>query len=274
LEGKVNKARPSVLGSTYFVLMAIFLYLPIFILIMFSFNDATILAFPLKGFTLDWYRQLGNARELLIAARNSIWVGVISSFIAVFLGSLAAIALTKRHMPARNAFLGLASVPLVMPSIVLGVAMLVFFRKVLGLDLNMWLIAAAHVLVSIPSTILIVMARLADFSYNLEEAAMDLGANYWTTLIRVTLPISLPALVAAFLTAFTTSFDEYAMTTLITGTDTTLPVYLYSLLRFPRRLPVAVAMGSIIMIVSAILVVVAEWLRRLGTTHTPKEEKL
>lgn len=270
----MNKARPSVLGSTYFVLMAIFLYLPIFILIMFSFNDATILAFPLKGFTLDWYRQLGNARELLIAARNSIWVGVISSFIAVFLGSLAAIALTKRHMPARNAFLGLASVPLVMPSIVLGVAMLVFFRKVLGLDLNMWLIAAAHVLVSIPSTILIVMARLADFSYNLEEAAMDLGANYWTTLIRVTLPISLPALVAAFLTAFTTSFDEYAMTTLITGTDTTLPVYLYSLLRFPRRLPVAVAMGSIIMIVSAILVVVAEWLRRLETTHTPKEDKL
>jgi len=270
----VNKARPSILGSTYFVLMAIFLYLPIFILIMFSFNDATILAFPLKGFTLDWYRQLGNARELLIAARNSIWVGVISSIIAVFLGSLAAIALTKRHMPARNAFLGLASVPLVMPSIVLGVAMLVFFRKVLGLDLNMWLIAAAHVLVSIPSTILIVMARLADFSYNLEEAAMDLGANYWTTLIRVTLPISLPALVAAFLTAFTTSFDEYAMTTLITGTDTTLPVYLYSLLRFPRRLPVAVAMGSIIMIVSAILVVVAEWLRRLETTHTPKEDKL
>lgn len=270
----MNKARPSILGSTYFVLMAIFLYLPIFILIMFSFNDATILAFPLKGFTLDWYRQLGNARELLIAARNSIWVGVISSFIAVFLGSLAAIALTKRHMPARNAFLGLASVPLVMPSIVLGVAMLVFFRKVLGLDLNMWLIAAAHVLVSIPSTILIVMARLADFSYNLEEAAMDLGANYWTTLIRVTLPISLPALVAAFLTAFTTSFDEYAMTTLITGTDTTLPVYLYSLLRFPRRLPVAVAMGSIIMIVSAILVVVAEWLRRLETTHTPKEDKL
>ena len=102
----MNKARPSVLGSTYFVLMAIFLYLPIFILIMFSFNDATILAFPLKGFTLDWYRQLGNARELLIAARNSIWVGVISSFIAVFLGSLAAIALTKRHMPARTAILG------------------------------------------------------------------------------------------------------------------------------------------------------------------------
>jgi spermidine/putrescine transport system permease protein len=266
------KARPSVLGSLYFALMALFLYLPIIILIIFSFNDSTVLAFPLKGFTLDWYRQLGEAHELLISARNSVWVGAISSLIAVLIGSIAAIALTKRHMPARNLFLGLASVPLVMPSIVLGVAMLVFFRKVLGMDLNMWLIGAAHVLISIPSTILIVMARLADFSYNLEEAAMDLGANYWLTLMKVTIPISLPALLAAFLTAFTTSFDEYAMTTLITGTDTTLPVYLYSLLRFPRRLPVEVAMGSIIMVISAILVVLAEWLRRLGTTRTPKEE--
>jgi spermidine/putrescine transport system permease protein len=274
LEEKVNKPQTSIFGSVYFVLMAIFLYLPIFILILFSFNDSTVLAFPLKGFTLDWYRQLGNAHELLISARNSVWVGVLSSILAVALGSLAAIAMTKHHMPARNLFLSLASVPLVMPSIVLGVAMLVFFRKVLGLDLNMWLIAAAHVLISIPSTILIVMARLADFSANLEEAAMDLGANYWVTLIKVTLPISFPALVAAFLTAFTTSFDEYAMTTLITGTDTTLPVYLYSLLRFPRRLPVAVAMGSIIMIVSALLVVLAEWLRRWGTARTPKEERV
>ncbi len=270
----MNKPQTSIFGSVYFVLMAIFLYLPIFILIVFSFNDSTVLAFPLKGFTLDWYRQLGNARELLISARNSVWVGVLSSLLAVLMGSLAAIAMTKRHMPGRNIFLSLASVPLVMPSIVLGVAVLVFFRKVLGLELNMWLIAAAHVLISIPSTILIVMARLADFSANLEEAAMDLGANYWMTLIKVTLPISFPALVAAFLTAFTTSFDEYAMTTLITGTDTTLPVYLYSLLRFPRRLPVAVAMGSIIMIVSAVLVVLAEWLRRWGTARTPKEERV
>lgn len=268
----MNKPRTSVFGSVYFVLMAVFLYLPIMILIIFSFNDSMVLAFPLKGFTLEWYRQLGNAHELLISARNSVWVGVLSSLVAVVIGAIAAIALTKRHMPARNVFLSLASVPLVMPSIVLGVAMLVFFRRVLGMELNMWLIAAAHVLISIPSTILIVMARLADFSYNLEEAAMDLGANYWLTLIKVTIPISLPALVAAFLTAFTTSFDEYAMTTLITGTDTTLPVYLYSLLRFPRRLPVAVAMGSIIMVISAILVVLAEWLRRLGTNRIPKED--
>lgn len=136
----MNKPQTSIFGSVYFVLMAIFLYLPIVILIVFSFNDSTVLVFPLKGFTLEWYRQLGNARELLISARNSVWVGVLSSILAVLLGSLAAIAMTKRHMPGRNIFISLASVPLVMPSIVLSVAMLVFFRKVPGLELNMWLI--------------------------------------------------------------------------------------------------------------------------------------
>jgi spermidine/putrescine transport system permease protein len=258
----------------YFILMVLFLYLPILILIIFSFNDSTILAFPLKGFTFKWYQQLLDARELLLAAKNSIVVGIGSSLAATLVGALAAIAVTRHHMPARSLFLGISSVPLVMPSIVLGVAMLVLFRRVFDLELNLWLIAAAHVLISIPSTILIVMARLADFSHNLEEAAMDLGANYWMTLLKVTLPISLPALIAAFLTAFTTSFDEYAMTTLITGTDTTLPVYLYSLLRFPRRLPVAVAMGSIIMVISAILVILAEKLREWGTTRPQKENDL
>ena len=261
-------------GLIYFALMVVFLYLPILVLIVFSFNDSVILAFPLKGFTLEWYKQLLSARELLLAAKNSILVGLSSSFVATLIGALAAVAVTRHHMPFRNFFLGLSSIPLVMPSIVLGVAMLVLFRRVFDLDLNLWLIAAAHVLISIPSTILIVMARLVDFSHNLEEAAMDLGANYWVTLLKVTLPISLPALIAAFLTAFTTSFDEYAMTTLITGTDTTLPVYLYSLLRFPRRLPVAVAMGSIIMVVSAILVITAERLRELGTTRPKKENKI
>ncbi len=268
------ESKRSIPGSIYFYLMIVFLYLPIVVLMVFSFNDSIILAFPFKGFTLAWYQQLLGARELLLSARNSLLVGVGSSFIATIIGALAAVAVTRQHMPARNFFLGTASVPLVMPSIVLGVAMLVLFRRVFDLNLNLWLIAAAHVLISIPSTILIVMARLADFSHNLEEAAMDLGANYWMTLIKVTLPISLPALVAAFLTAFTTSFDEYAMTTLITGTDTTLPVYLYSLLRFPRRLPVAIAMGSIIMLVSAALVIIAEKLRAQGSKQTPKENNL
>ncbi len=270
----MTEKKLPILGLVYFAIMVIFLYLPILVLIIFSFNDSVILAFPLKGFTLNWYQQLLDARELLISAKNSILVGLSSSLVTTIIGAFAAVAVTRHHMPARNFFLSVSSIPLVMPSIVLGVAMLVLFRRVFDLDLNLWLIAAAHVLISIPSTILIVMARLADFSHNLEEAAMDLGANYWVTLLKVTLPIALPAFIAAFLTPFTNSFDEYAMTTLITGTETTLPVYLYSLLRFPRRLPVAVAMGSIIMVVSAILVITAEKLRELGTTRPKKENEI
>lgn len=269
----MNETRRSFIGTGYFWLMVVFLYLPILILIMFSFNDSVVLAFPFKGFTLEWYQQMFGAHELLMAARNSIVVGVISSLIATMVGALAAIAVMRKNLPGRNFFVGLSSVPMVMPSIVLGVALLVLLRKVFQFDLSLWWIGAAHVLISIPTSILIVMARLANFSHNLEEAAMDLGANYWLTLLKVTLPVSFPALMAAFLTAFTTSFDEYAMTTLITGTDTTLPVYLYSLLRFPRRLPVAVAMGSIIMVLSAMVVALSEWLRQVGTDRSKKRSQ-
>ncbi len=269
----MNEQKKSFLGTGYYWLMVAFLYLPILILMVFSFNDSVVLAFPFKGFTLEWYRQMFGAHELLIAARNSILVGVLSSLVATLVGALAAIAVMRKNLPGRSFFVGLSSVPMVMPSIVLGVALLVLLRKVFNLELSLWWIGAAHVLISIPTSVLIVMARLANFSHNLEEAAMDLGANYWLTLLKVTLPVSLPALFAAFLTAFTTSFDEYAMTTLITGTDTTLPVYLYSLLRFPRRLPVAVAMGSIIIVVSVLVIVLSEWLRQVGTDRSKKRSQ-
>jgi len=111
---------------------------------------------------------------------------------------------------------------------------------------------------------LIVGARLAGFPENLEDAAMDLGASYWGAQFRVVLPMCFSALLAAFLTAFTTSFDEYAMSVFIVGTDSTLPVYMYSLLRFPRKLPLVVALGGIIMTASVLIVMFAEWLRRVG----------
>ena len=111
-------------------------------------------------------------------------------------------------------------------------------------------------------------ARLAGFPANLEEAAMDLGTSYWGAQLRVTLPMCVPALVAAFLTAFTTSFDEYAMSVFIVGTEATLPIYMYSQLRFPQRLPVMVALGALIMVLSVVVVLLAERLR-----HAEKEKK-
>ncbi len=256
----------------YLVLVLLFLYLPIALLFVLSFNDSAVMTFPLRGFTLRWYQELLGAGELLKATRNSLLVALVSATISTILGGMAGFAIVRYRFPGRDTLLATSSIPLVMPSIVLGAGLLVLFRSLLGLELSLGLITASHVLINIPACMLIVMAHLAGFSKNLEEAAMDLGATPWQTLIRVTLPISLPALLAAFLVAFTTSFDEYAMTTLITGTEATLPVYLYSQLRFPRKLPIVIALGSVIIVGTGLVVVLAEWLRRLGATQNSKKE--
>ena len=250
-------------GFAYYLLLALFLYLPILLLIVFSFNDSIVLAFPLKGFTLEWYRALPEARELLGSVSNSVLVGLASSLAATVLGTMAAIGITRFRFPGRGFFLAVSSMPLVIPYVVLGVALLILFAA-WGIKLSLWTVAAGHVVINVPYVMLIVAARLAGFEANLEEAAMDLGATYWGTLLRVTLPISAPALAAAFLSSFTTSFDEFAIAFFLTGTETTLPIYLYSQLRFPSRLPLVVTLAAIIMIASVIVVILSEWLRRIG----------
>jgi spermidine/putrescine transport system permease protein len=251
-------------GSIYFWAFTLMLYLPIFLLILFSFNDSETLRFPLKGFTLRWYDALLGSGELLDAAWNSIVVGIISSLISTILGTMAAIAIVRYRFIGRSAFIAVSALPLVIPSVVVGVALLVLFRQLFDMELSLLTITVSHIVINIPLVILIVAARLAGFPENLEEAAMDLGASYWGAQLRVVIPIIKPALVAAFLTAFTTSFDEYAMTVFITGTDSTLPIYIYSQLRFPRRIPIVAAVGAVIMIASILIIFFAERYRRSG----------
>ncbi len=251
-------------GSIYYWILAIFLYLPIFLLLIFSFNDSESLRFPLQGFTLRWYREMLSARDLLNAVWNSVVVGLLSSLVATILGAMAAVAIMRYQFPGRGLFLAAAGLPLVIPSVVIGVALLILYRQLFDVELSLWTVGLGHVVVNIPVVMLIVAARLAGFPANLEEAAMDLGTSYWGAQLRVTLPMTFPALVAAFLTAFTTSFDEYAMSVFIIGTDATLPVYIFALLRFPRRLPIVAALGAVTMIVSVVLVIAADRLRRVG----------
>lgn len=250
-------------GLAYYILMALFLYLPIALLIIFSFNDAVVMSFPFKGLTLKWYKALADAGELLTSVRYSLMVGLVSSLVATILGTMAAIAIARFRFPGRDFFLAVGMLPLVIPYVVLGISLLILFRQ-LDIDLSLWTVGMAHTMINIPYVMLIVAARLASFDPNLEEASMDLGASYWGTLVRVTLPISGPALLAAFLTSFTTSFDEFALAFFLTGTDNTLPVYLYSQLRFPSRLPVVVTLAAVIMVISIVVILFSEWLRRLG----------
>jgi spermidine/putrescine transport system permease protein len=263
--------RTATLGWIYYWTIAFILFLPIFLLIIFSFNDSTRLVFPLRGFTLRWFGELAQNPELLRAVRTSILLGLGSSLIATIFGTMGAIVVVRYQFPGRGAFIAVSALPLVIPYVILGVSLLIMLHT-LGVPLSAWTAGLAHVVISLPYALLVITARLVGFPQNLEEAAMDLGATYWGALRLVTLPIIFPALVAAFLICFTISFDEFAIASFLVGTQPTLPVYLYSQLRFPSRLPLVVSMAAILMTTSMVIVLLSEWLRRIGQSSQLKKK--
>jgi spermidine/putrescine transport system permease protein len=257
-----SAARPASRGlRAYFWILIGLLYLPIGLLFLFSVNANTTLSFPLKGFTLDWYAKLFATPSLLHAVANSLLVAAGSAFVATALGTMIAILLSRFDFRAKGALTGLATLPLIVPYVVLAVALLILFR-VVGIPLSLFTIGAAHVVVALPYTTLIVLARLIGFDRGLEDAAMDLGATYPRTLWLVVVPIARPAIVSAAITAFTVSFDEFALALFLAGKDATFPVYLYGQLRFATTLPVLIATAVLLMAASLGLILTAELIRR------------
>lgn len=259
------------LGAIYYWLILAILFLPIFLLILFSFNDSIRLVFPLRGFTLRWFVELSKNPELIQAVRTSVLLGLASSLIATALGTMGALAIVRFDFPGKGVFIAISAMPLVIPYVILGVSLLIMLHSA-GIKLSALTAGLAHVVISLPYALLVISARLVGFPQNLEEAAMDLGATYWGALWRVTLPIMFPALVAAFLLCFTISFDEFAIASFLVGTQPTLPVYLYSQLRFPTRLPLVVSMAAILMTISMVVILFSEWLRRVGETHKQRKK--
>jgi spermidine/putrescine transport system permease protein len=234
------------------------------VLFLFSINTNTTLSFPLKGLTLDWYQKLFQADAVLRAARNSLLVASGSSFAATLLGTMVSILMMRYQFRSKNLLLALAALPLIVPYVVLGVALLLLF-SVIHVDRSLLTVGVAHTVVALPYTLLIIASRLAGFDASVEEAAMDLGADYPTTLRRVVLPLIFPAMVSAWLTAFTVSFDEFALALFLAGTQPTFPVYLFSQLRFANRLPIMIALAVLLMIGTLTLVFIAERVRRRET---------
>ena len=249
------------LKSYYFGLIAL-LYLPIAILFLFSINANTFLSFPLQGLTLEWYRQLLASEALLRSARSSLIVAMGSSLASTLLGTMVALLMMRYTFRSKGLLVALTTLPLIVPYIVLAVALFLLF-SVLNIDRSLWTVGIAHTVVSLPYVLLIVGSRLTGFDANLEEAAMDLGANYPTTLRRIVLPMIAPAMVSAWLTAFTVSFDEFALALFLAGTQPTFPVYLYGQLRFANRLPIMIALAVLMMIGTLTLVLTAERVRRV-----------
>lgn len=255
----LDRIRPG-LGS-YAALYLVFLYLPVLFLPVFSFNDGTIVAFPLKGFTLKWYAKLSEADALLGALENSLIVGASTAVISTAIGLFAARAFTRYQFVGRGPAEGLVMLPLVIPGIIIASSMLVLFIY-LGLQPSLPAIVIGHVFLALPFSVSILKSSFDQFDQSLEEAAYDLGETALGTFWRVTLPIVTPGIISSFLITFTVSFDEFVLAFFLAGNEPTLPVYIWSQIRFPAKLPNTLALGTLLLLGSILLLLVAEYFRR------------
>jgi putrescine transport system permease protein len=223
-------------GITFFnvtslVLGFAFLYLPIVLLVVFSFNDSRLVT-VWGGFSTRWYAEIWQNQQLLDAAWVTIRVALASATVATVLGTLAAVALTRMgRFPGRTLFSGMIYAPLVMPEVITGLSLLLLFVAI-DLDRGFWTVTLAHISFTMCFVAVVVQSRLVSFDRSLEEAAMDLGAPPLRTFLSVTLPIIFPAVAAGWMLAFTLSLDDLVIASFTTGPGaTTLPMRIYSQVR-------------------------------------------
>lgn len=251
----------------YSVIYLLFLFAPIFLLPLFAFNGGTVIAFPLQGFSLKWFTALLDNEELHKAVKNSLIIAVTVSICATTLGIFAARATTRYDFRGKGPIIGLIMLPLVMPEVILAVALLVVFLQI-SLPLGMVAVILGHVLVCTPFTIAILNGAFLSLDKSLEEAAYDLGETKMSTFRLIILPLVMPGIVSSLLIAFIISLDEFIMAFFVAGSVVTLPIYIWSQLRFPAGLPVIMALGTILVCLSIALLSLAEYFRRRGVAKT------
>lgn len=251
----------------YVAVYFLFLYLPILLLPVFSFNDAATTTLPLAGFTTKWYASLWGNTVLLQAARNSLVVGVCVSLLSTILGICAARAITRYRFRGQKPATGLIMAPLFLPEIIVAVSLLMSVLQ-MGLELSLVTVILGQVVFCIPYAMSVLVSGFEGFDRSLEEASYDLGETALGTFRRVTLPVVAPAIVSSLLVTFTISLDEFILAFFLSGTEPTLPVYIWGQLRFAAKLPGVLALGSLMILASVVLLTVAEVLRRRAERRT------
>jgi putrescine transport system permease protein len=243
-----------------------FLYLPIALVIIYSFNESRLVT-VWAGFSLKWWHALFDNEAMLSAAWLSVRIAVTSATLAALLGLAAGYVLARApRFPGRALFGSLVIAPMVMPEVVMGISMLLLFvgseRLLGGPGRGFLTIVAAHVTFSMAFVAIVVQARLADFDRSLEEAAMDLGATPWVTFLTVTLPLIAPAVGSGWLLALTLSLDDLIMTQFVAGAQSqTLPMRVYSSVRLGVD-PQINVLATVVVAVAASTLVVSSWLTR------------
>jgi spermidine/putrescine transport system permease protein len=250
---RIEAVAAAALTPVVTLLTYLFLFAPIVVLIVYSFN-ASRSTVVWSGFTFDWYATLLADRDIGRALTVSLIVALASATVSTLVGTVTALALARPRVPGRNTISTLLLAPLVLPEIVISVAFLVFM-VLLGIRLGYLTMIPGHVLITVPYTTLVVRAAVAALDRRLDEAAADLGATAWQTFRRVTVPLLMPAILTAFLLSATLSFDNFVMSTFTSGVGTTpLPLRIYSMLKLGIT-PEINALGALMVLVNVAVVV-------------------
>ncbi len=245
------------LGWLYLTLLYGFIFLPVAVLVLFSFQDGRLPVPPFSGPTLRWYEDILSNRDLMAALGNSFLVALISSAFALLLGFLAAHALARYRLPGSVWMRGLLIAPMTVSYLIIALGLLTVFNR-LGLPPSLWATGIGHVVINLPLCFAILFAAMGDHQKNAERAARDLGASEIRVLWLVSAPMLLPPLLAAFFLSVTFSWDEFIIAFLLTRFDVTLPVEIWSMLRSGLS-PKTNAVGSLVFLVSIALVLVMEF---------------
>ena len=248
------------LTGTWTMLVLLFMHLPIFVIVMFSFSESSVLSMPIKGWTTHWYADALTDERLRQGLFNSLKVAATATVLATLLGTLGAFA-TQRYTFRGNSTLRAAvMLPILLPGIVTGVAMLMFFAEI-KMPLGLWTVIIGHATFGFPVVFNTVAARVARLPRSLEEAAADLGATPTQVFWRVVFPSIRSALIAGALLAFTLSFDEIIVTIFLTGSANTLPMEIWARLRFGMT-PEINATVTMILLISGLLVLLSQKVAR------------
>lgn len=233
-----------------------FIFLPVAVLVLFSFHDGRLPVPPFNGFSLQWYEAVFADRKLMAALANSFLVAIVSSVIACLLGFLAAYALARYKLPGSALQRGLLIAPMTVSYLIIALGLLTVLNT-FGIGLSLWTVGIGHVVINLPLCFAIIYSSMGDHHINIERAARDLGGNDFKVMALITAPMLLPSILAAFFLSVTFSWDEFIIAFLLSRFDVTLPVEIWSLLRSGLN-PKTNAIGSLVFLVSVALLAVLE----------------
>lgn len=243
-------------AAAYVGLVYVFIFLPVVVLVLFSFQDASLPIPPFQGPSLRWYKAIFNDFRIMGALGNSLLVAVVSAALSCLLGFLAAYGLARYRIRAAGMVQWLLVAPLSVSYLIIGMGLLITF-KTMGIPKSLFAVIIGHVVINLPLAFAIIYSQMGEHQANIERAARDLGAAEWQVLLLVSLPLLWPALMASFFLSFTLSWDEFIIALLVSRFDVTLPVEIWSLLRSGLN-PKTNAVGSVVFIVSIVFLAVME----------------